>query len=78
LILFYSTRIKKSWISLIAWGKESSCSCQRREFDPWIGKIPLGREWQPTPVFLPGKSHGQRSLQAPVCGATKNKTGLRN
>ena len=31
-------------------------------FDPWVRKIPWGRKWQPTPVFLPGKSHGQRSL----------------
>ena len=31
-------------------------------FDPWIGKVPWRRKWQPTPVFLPGKSHGQRSL----------------
>ena len=31
-------------------------------FDPWIGKIPWRREWLPTPVFLPGESHGQRSL----------------
>ena len=31
-------------------------------FDPWIGKIPWRREWLPTPVFLPGKSLGQRSL----------------
>ena len=31
--------------------------------DPWGGKIPWRREWQPTPVFLPGKSHGQRSLE---------------
>ena len=31
-------------------------------FDPWVGKIPWRRKWQPTPVFLPGKSHGQRSL----------------
>ena len=31
-------------------------------FDPWIGKIPWRRKWQPTPVFLPGTSHGQRSL----------------
>ena len=31
-------------------------------FDPWVGKIPWRREWQPTPVFLPGESHGQRSL----------------
>ena len=30
--------------------------------DPWIGKMPWRRAWQPTPVFLPGKSHGQRSL----------------
>ena len=31
-------------------------------FDPWVGKIPWRGEWPPTPVFLPGKSHGQRSL----------------
>jgi len=30
--------------------------------DPWVGKIPWRRKWQPTPIFLPGKSHGQRSL----------------
>ena len=29
---------------------------------PWVGKIPWRRKWQPTPVFLPGESHGQRSL----------------
>ena len=29
---------------------------------PWVGKTPWRRKWQPTPVFLPGKSHGQRSL----------------
>ena len=34
----------------------------RPEFDPWVGKIPWRRVWQPTPVFLPGESHGQRSL----------------
>jgi len=31
-------------------------------FDPWVGKIPWRRKWQTTPEFLPGKSHGQRSL----------------
>ena len=31
-------------------------------FNPWIGKISWRRKWQPTPVLLPGKSHGQRSL----------------
>ena len=34
----------------------------RRGFYPWVGKIPWRRSWQPIPVFLPGKSHGQRSL----------------
>ena len=46
-------------------GKEPSCPCRRHNrlrFDPWFGKIPWIRKWQPTPVFLPGKSHGQRSL----------------
>ena len=34
----------------------------RLGFNPCVGKIPRGRAWQPTPVFLPGKSHGQKSL----------------
>ena len=33
----------------------------RVRFDPWDRKIPWSRKWQPTPVFLPGESHGQRS-----------------
>ena len=43
-------------------GKESACQCRRPRFDPWVGKIPWRRKWQPTPVSLPGESHGQRSL----------------
>ena len=35
---------------------------QELRFDPWVRKIPWKRKWQPTPVFLPGESHGQRSL----------------
>ena len=45
--------------------KEPACRCTRSKrhgFDPWVGKIPWRRKWQPTPVFLPGESHGQRSL----------------
>ena len=45
--------------------EESTCQCRRsknRGFDPWVGKIPWRREQQSTPVFLPGESHGQRSL----------------
>ena len=47
-------------------GKKSDCQCRRRKrnrFDPRVRKIPWRREWLPTPVFLPGKSHGQRSLE---------------
>ena len=46
-------------------GKEPAGRCRRYKwcrFDPWVGKIPWRRAWQPTPVFLPGESHGQRSL----------------
>ena len=46
-------------------GEESSWQCKRgrrHRFDPWVRKILWRRKWQPTPVFLPGKSHGQRIL----------------
>ena len=46
-------------------GTESACQCRRHKrcgFDPWFGKIPRRKKWQPTPVFLPGKAHRQRSL----------------
>ena len=36
--------------------------CKSCEFDPCVGKISWRRKWQPIPAFLPGKSHGQRSL----------------
>ena len=39
-----------------------SVQCGRPGFNPWVGKIPWRRKWQPTPVFLPGKSQGLRSL----------------
>ena len=56
--------------SLVVWnenisGKEPGCQCRRdkrHRFGPWVSKIPWRRAWKPTPVFLPGKSHGQRSL----------------
>ena len=49
-------------------------------FDPWVGNILWRRAWQPTPVFLPGKSHGQRSLAgygAKLYGSPKSWTQLR-
>ena len=43
-------------------GEELNCQCRKHRFDPWVRKIPWKRKWQHTPVFLPQKSHGQRSL----------------
>ena len=45
------------------WGKESACQCRKGRCDPWVRKIPWRRKGQPTPVFLPGESQGQRSLR---------------
>ena len=42
--------------------KNHACQCRKGRFDPWVGKIPWTRAWQPTPAFLPEKSYGQRSL----------------
>ena len=50
-------------------GKETTYQSRRNKrcgFYPWVGKIPWGRKWQPTPVFLPEESHGERSLSASV------------
>ena len=43
-------------------GKESACSAEDLGLIPVSGRFPWGREWLPTPLFLPGESHGQRSL----------------
>ena len=43
----------------------------KTQVDPWVGKIPWRREWQPTPIFLPGEFHGQRSLVG--CGPWGHK-----
>ena len=45
--------------------------CRRPRFDPWVGKIPWRREWQPTPVFLPGESHDRRARWATVHGVAE-------
>ena len=60
------------WLS----GKESTCQCRRPRFDSWGGKTIWRRKWQSTPVFLPVKSHGQRSLMAKSMGLQKNRTQL--
>ena len=58
------------WLS----GKESKCQHRRRRFDPWIGKIPRRWEWQPVPICLPGKPHGQRSPVGTVSRVAKSRT----
>ena len=59
--------------------KEPACQSRRLRrcgFSPWVGKIPWRRAWQPTPVFLPGKSHGQRCLVGYSPGVAKNQIWL--
>ena len=61
------TKAYNSYIGLPRWlsGKEfaSQCRSQRRhKFDPWVRKIPWRRTWKPTPAFLLGELHGQRTL----------------
>ena len=58
-------------------GKEPTCQCRRHKrsgFDPWVGKIPWRKAWQPTPVFLPGESEEAGRLQSRV---TKSWTRLK-
>ena len=77
LLSFYKTcwrLIKSSWVveeitlfflwKTVIWAEiHLQCRKLRRHgFNPWVGKIPWRRKWQPTLLFLPGKSHGQRSL----------------
>ena len=57
-------------------GKSVCLQCGRPGFNPWVRKIPWRRKWQPTPVLLPGKSHGQRAWWTAVHWVTKNQTRL--
>ena len=61
-------------------GKGPACKCGRCKrcgFHSWVGKIPWRRTWQPTPGFLPGDCHGQRSLQAMVHRVAQSWTRLK-
>ena len=61
-------------------GKIPACQCRRHKrhgFDPWVGKIPWKRAWQPTPVSLPGESHGQRILAGYSSWGRKNQIWLK-
>ena len=72
-------RTWKLWLPRWLSGKESACQCRRSRrlgLHPWVGMIPWSRKCQPTLVFLPGKSHGLRSLWAIVHGVAKSQTQL--
>ena len=50
------------WVFVLFFLKTHSCRCRRQEFDTWVRKIPSSRKCESTPG-LPGKSHGQRSVE---------------
>ena len=61
--------------------KEPACQCRghkRCGFDPWVGKMPWRRRWQPTAESLPSKSHGQRNLVGYSPWDYKHQTWLNN
>ena len=63
------------WINPGGSGKELTCQCRRPNrhgFDPWVGKSPWRKAWQPIPIFLPEESHGQRSLAGYSHGVAKS------
>ena len=72
-ILFHALPITRGRISnlaipscflelpLLISSEEPTCQCRRHGFDPWVRKVLWRRKWQPTLIFLPGESHGQRS-----------------
>ena len=61
---FFSSRSELEMTSLIEGfpGGSDCLQCGTPRFDPWLGKIPRRRKWQPTPVLLPGKSRQRRRL----------------
>ena len=61
-LLIFSLPTLPLGTSLVAQRLKHCLECRRPGFDPWLGKIPWRRKWQPTPVLLPGESHGGRSL----------------
>ena len=66
---YYSTYKRAQWVKFCL-------QCRRPGFKPWVGKSPWRSEWQPTPVFLPGDSNGQRSLAGYSPWGCKSRTRL--
>ena len=59
---FLVVQTVKNLPAMETWNLPANAEDKRLGFEPWVGKIPWRRKWQPTPVFLPEKFHGQRSV----------------
>ena len=59
---FLTTDLGFYWASLVAQMVKCCLQRERPRFDPWVGRMPWRRKWQPTPALLPGKSYERRSL----------------
>ena len=71
---YHECKIQKILFSGLPWWLRWSricLQCGKPGFDPWVGKIPWRREWQPTPVFLPGESFDRGALWATVHGSQR-------
>ena len=68
--------LTEKWASLVAQMLKSLPSVRETWVRFLVQKIPWRRKWQPTPVFLPGKSHGWRSLAGYILWVAKSRTGL--
>ena len=60
-LFFLPVPISRIRASLVSQQQRICLQCRRPGFDPWVGRIPWRRAWQPIPVSLPGESHGQKS-----------------
>ena len=71
-------RVGHDWSDLAATAAGLCLQCRRPAFNPWVGKIPWRRKWQPTAVLLPWKSHERRSLvqATTIHGVAKSRARL--
>ena len=73
LFFFFKAEDSCSWgLPCCLNGKESICQGRKRQIGPWVGKIPWRRKQLPTPVFLPGDSHGQTCKESDTTEATRH------
>ena len=62
LVPYFLQRNKASQVALVVKSPSANAGDKRHGFRPWVGKTPWRRAWWPSPVLLPGESHGHRSL----------------